>query len=526
MTARKQWKKKKKVGHLSNSDSDSAVTGNINESLNKDNESTRPSEKTRPKTCEEDRNSTSEQISHSSNSFLSRYQGHKRVAELNSMKTAEGFQNPFYNPMERTEKDKDELKRRLHDRIWVAITKQDWNSWEQLFGIFKERALHYDEVSYILLMWGYVLSHRHRSENAYLVLEEMRRSGFVNGVLLRYNESLLNSYFELAELNARPEPFAWQNVVRLAIHAAQRYQKKRVSKMELYLKSLNPDVVMQLTPLDVHNAYLEEIKKSQVPMLGISGGYDGVPRHSLVDSAAVDPNLSIASRPIEHIIADLRKSRTREMLTEGQNKNSEEVLALESGDSAGSRHDSGDAIGTDFRKNFNAAGEIQQDHRGLNTNSAHNYDVFDPSGVSNQITNQKGSIAAALQSQSANLQKKPKKIQNQNGVTVTLHSPNPDTIDQSQHPEETAAVLHDLEGYVGTFESDAFTDAARREMSVFNFGHGDEENSGLFDDEDDMDEEKYLEDEEGDDDDDDFDSNPSSAMRRNRFPTFDDDVFR
>eukprot|EP00452_MALV-II_sp_L67-6_P000100 gene100-184_t len=157
----------------------------------------------------------------------------------------------------RTEAERELLTRQLHDKIWNCICQnQDWDTWEQTFAEFREQDLQYTEVTYTLLLHGFLLSHRHRSENAFLVLEEMKQCRFIPGALIRLNEGMLNSYFELLELDARPPPQLWQNVTRLCYHSALRYRKKRMQQLRAELAELPGDDVLRLTPADVQQRFL------------------------------------------------------------------------------------------------------------------------------------------------------------------------------------------------------------------------------------------------------------------------------
>ena len=95
--------------------------------------------------------------------------------------------NDHDSTMPRTEREKEKERARLHRRIWVCFAgEKDWNEWEKQFALFRQKKLPYCEVTYTLLLHGYLLSPRHRSETAYLVLEEMKRVGFVHGALIRW----------------------------------------------------------------------------------------------------------------------------------------------------------------------------------------------------------------------------------------------------------------------------------------------------------------------------------------------------
>eukprot|EP00397_Hematodinium_sp_SG-2012_P065698 GEMP01096243.1.p1 GENE.GEMP01096243.1~~GEMP01096243.1.p1 ORF type:complete len:170 (+),score=28.44 GEMP01096243.1:249-758(+) len=131
----------------------------------------------------------------------------------------------------------------------------------------QEHGIPYDEVTYTFLIHGYILSHRHRSENAYLVLEEMRQAR-IHPAFIRLNERLVNSYFELLELKCRPTASAWQNLCRLCWQAAKRYQKKRIKNLKKELEALPANDVLRLTPEDIQARYrlmAEPEPQEQIP---------------------------------------------------------------------------------------------------------------------------------------------------------------------------------------------------------------------------------------------------------------------
>ena len=135
------------------------------------------------------------------------------------------------------------FKKKIYRKVWEDMVWLDWSTWERRFWELKERAIPYDETTYTLLLHGYVLSHRHQSENAFLVLEEMKKAEThpaplrqllekPSEALLRLNERMLNSVFELQELGLRCEASLWQNVVRLCYHSSVRFQKKRRKRLK------------------------------------------------------------------------------------------------------------------------------------------------------------------------------------------------------------------------------------------------------------------------------------------------------
>ncbi|KAF8821428.1 hypothetical protein IE077_002032 [Cardiosporidium cionae] len=87
-------------------------------------------------------------------------------------------------------------RKSLNYKIWQAILRKDWNEWEELLSEYKKHNLPRDEVSYTLQMFGFLFSHRHSSENAYLVVDEMKQASLESSIV-DLNEGLLNALFEL-----------------------------------------------------------------------------------------------------------------------------------------------------------------------------------------------------------------------------------------------------------------------------------------------------------------------------------------
>ncbi|CAK0793878.1 unnamed protein product [Prorocentrum cordatum] len=139
----------------------------------------------------------------------------------------------------------EEVRGKMHFNIWQAVITHDWGLWERRIWDMRERRIPYDEVTYTLLIHGYVLSHRHLDENARFVLEEMRQAE-THPALLRLNERMVDSAFELKQLGMRGTARNWQNVLRLCWHCAVRFQKKRQRRMQSELEALEPDEVLAL----------------------------------------------------------------------------------------------------------------------------------------------------------------------------------------------------------------------------------------------------------------------------------------
>lgn len=138
---------------------------------------------------------------------------------------------------------------RMHRKIFQAMAKSDWGEWERGFVELRDRNIPFDESTYSLLLHGYTLSHRHPSENAYMVLEEMKCAE-IHPALIRMNQRFLDASFEFKELGVLPPQKSWQNLARLCLHSSVRFKKKRRARLKRELLELEPDDVLRLGPAD------------------------------------------------------------------------------------------------------------------------------------------------------------------------------------------------------------------------------------------------------------------------------------
>jgi hypothetical protein len=165
-----------------------------------------------------------------------------------------------------------DLRKRLDWRLWNAIAEKDWNRWESVIDLYKQHSLPLDEVSYSLVMHGYLLSHHHPASVALMVLEGMKQDD-IHPAIVKLNETLLNTYFELSDLGIRSSANGWQNLARLTWMSAARLRKKRMQRVRHHLQSLPTSEVLKLTSADVQRLISAEHALAQViaddPMTGI-----------------------------------------------------------------------------------------------------------------------------------------------------------------------------------------------------------------------------------------------------------------
>jgi len=143
-----------------------------------------------------------------------------------------------------------DLRKRLDFRLWQSLASKDWVRWEQVIDLYKEENLPLDEVSFSLVVHGYLMSHHHPSSMAILVVDEMKSQN-IHPAIVQLNERLIDSFFELSEMGIKSSLNGWQNIARMSWMSAARLRKKRAKRVREFLKSLPTREVLQLTVEDV-----------------------------------------------------------------------------------------------------------------------------------------------------------------------------------------------------------------------------------------------------------------------------------
>lgn len=171
-----------------------------------------------------------------------------------------GQKTQFLNALEpHTEKDDPisdlvedipELRRKLDFRLWNSLANRDWERWEGVADLYSQHSLPMDEVSYTLMCHGYLMSHHDPCSVALLVLDRMKHEK-VHPAVVKLNENLLNSFFELSELGVKSRSNSWINVARLAWMSAARLRKKRMDRVREHLEKLPTEDVLKLSSGDV-----------------------------------------------------------------------------------------------------------------------------------------------------------------------------------------------------------------------------------------------------------------------------------
>ena len=142
------------------------------------------------------------------------------------------------------------LRLRGEQQIWRSITNRDWDKFEDEVKQLKSLGISFDEVTYTLLCHGYILSHRHPSSAALLVIGEMRAAD-MHPSIVRLNERLIHSQLELTDFGIRCRSHSWQNFTRLAFMSAARLRRTRQARVALKLKALDMDELFAMNKVDV-----------------------------------------------------------------------------------------------------------------------------------------------------------------------------------------------------------------------------------------------------------------------------------
>ncbi|GBE60823.1 hypothetical protein, conserved [Babesia ovata] len=79
----------------------------------------------------------------------------------------------------------------------------------------------------------------------YLVLEEMKQA-LIHPAVIRMNEHLINSYFELEEIKCQPPSQLWQNFAKATWQTSFRLNRHRLKKLREDLERMDPDALMKL----------------------------------------------------------------------------------------------------------------------------------------------------------------------------------------------------------------------------------------------------------------------------------------
>lgn len=123
------------------------------------------------------------------------------------------------------------LRKRTHKAMWRLLKKRDWRRFDACFEELRSRQVAFDEVTYNLEIFGVLCNPRRDKQGALEVLERMTAEHKFNPVLLRLHSGFLDSYFELREVDAAPNPANLGKLVRTFWRISKNFKKHRIKDM-------------------------------------------------------------------------------------------------------------------------------------------------------------------------------------------------------------------------------------------------------------------------------------------------------
>lgn len=155
-----------------------------------------------------------------------------------------------------------ELRKSSHKWIWRYMKKRDWKRFDACLEDLRAHQLPYDEVTYNLVMFGVLLHPRRDDEAIRQVFSEMVEASRFHPALLRLQGGFIDSYFELKEVDAAPNPWNLLKAAKTFWQISVNFKRKRVKDVRAKLASVAEAQRRQLLGV----AQLED--------MGSSGGAD------------------------------------------------------------------------------------------------------------------------------------------------------------------------------------------------------------------------------------------------------------
>ncbi|CDR93994.1 hypothetical protein, conserved [Babesia bigemina] len=137
------------------------------------------------------------------------------------------------------------LKQTYYHRLWRALSNHKWSEFERLMREMRLKRLSLDEVTYTLKAHHCILNPHKPSLSCYLVLEEMKQA-LIHPAVIRMNEHLINSYFELEEIKCQPPSQLWQNFAKATWQTSFRLNRHRMKKLREDLERMDPEALLKL----------------------------------------------------------------------------------------------------------------------------------------------------------------------------------------------------------------------------------------------------------------------------------------
>ncbi|XP_952032.1 uncharacterized protein TA14550 [Theileria annulata] len=166
------------------------------------------------------------------------------------------------------------IKQTYYHKLWNLLTSKKWDEFNQTLQLMREKGLNNDEVTYTLKAHYFILNPYVAVENCYLVIEEMKRA-LIHPAVIRMNENLINSYFELEEIGCEPPKLLWQNFTKMIFQTSIKLNRVRRHNLKRQLLLKDPEDVMKLTDKDVEKMLIEEHNSNLItPFMAIDEIHD------------------------------------------------------------------------------------------------------------------------------------------------------------------------------------------------------------------------------------------------------------
>ncbi|CRG97839.1 conserved Plasmodium protein, unknown function [Plasmodium gallinaceum] len=161
-------------------------------------------------------------------------------------------------------------KNKLHKKIWLTLKKNNEKEFQYYFDILNKYPLK-DEVSYSILLHGnLIISNGENISESFKILNEMKLKK-VHCSLIRFNERLLHSYYELIKLNARPNITQWNKVLRTVWFTSALIKARRQKYILRKIKKIKKDNSVSLSNFNnifnIHNLEALYIENKD-PLIG------------------------------------------------------------------------------------------------------------------------------------------------------------------------------------------------------------------------------------------------------------------
>lgn len=146
-------------------------------------------------------------------------------------------------------------KNRLHKKIWLSLKKKNEKEFEQYFNELNKYPLK-DEVSYSILLHGnLIISKGKNIKESFSILEEMKKNK-VQCSLIRFNERLLFSYYELLKVKTPPNFHQWIKVLRTVWFTSALVKARRQKFILRKIKKMKKDNYASLSNFnDIFNIH-------------------------------------------------------------------------------------------------------------------------------------------------------------------------------------------------------------------------------------------------------------------------------